>query len=256
VLLEIKELSKHFGGLAAVSDMNMVVNKSEIVGLIGPNGAGKTTIFNLITGVHKADKGQVLFNGRDITRYMPHHVAESGIGRTFQLNPLFPDFTVLENVIASFCVRPRTSFINTYFNTLVYRRNEAYILEQSLEILKLVGLDKVRYELAKNQPHGYQKMLGMARALAVKPELLLLDEPIAGMNPDEIDHTMTAIRKTQNQGVTILLVEHNMKILELCNRVVVISFGHKIAEGTPKEIKENPEVIRAYLGSEQRTSAT
>ena len=141
--------------------------------------------------------------GEDITGKKPHQVAELGIGRTFQLNPLFGDFTVLQNVSASFYLHPRSSLLDIYFNTATYRRNEAYILEQSLEILKLVGLDKVKDELAKNLPHGYQKMLGMARALAVKPKLLLLDEPIAGMNPDEIDFTMTAIRKTQQQGVTI-----------------------------------------------------
>jgi branched-chain amino acid transport system ATP-binding protein len=139
--------------------------------------------------------------------------------------------------------------LDTFFNTSIYRKNEADILEQSLEILKLVGLYKVKDELAKNQPHGYQKMLGVARALAIKPSLLLLDEPIAGMNPDEIDNTIEAIKRTSQLGVTIILVEHNMKILEICDRVVVINFGQKIVEGSPQEIKVNPEVIKAYLGS-------
>jgi len=250
MLLEIKGLTKQFGGLTAVNQFDMSVNKGEIVGLIGPNGAGKTTLFNLITSVIRLTKGQIIFEGKNITGKKPHVIAELGIGRTFQLNPLFADFTVLQNVSASFHLRPRSSLIDIYFNTATYRRNEAHILEQSLEILRLVGLDKVKHELAKNLPHGYQKMLGMGRALAVKPKLLLLDEPLAGMNPDEIDFTMRAIRKTQQEGMTFVVVEHNMQIMDLCDRVVVISFGQKIAEGLPKEVRENKDVIRAYFGGE------
>lgn len=248
MLLEISGLTKYFGGLLAVSELDMHVNEGEIVGLIGPNGAGKTTIFNLITGVFPLTKGRVVFNATDITGKKPHQIAELGIGRTFQLNPLFADFSVMENVVASFHLRPKSSWLDTYFNTATYRRNEAYILEQSLEILKLVGLEKVKDELAKNLPHGYQKMLGIARALATKPKLLLLDEPIAGMNPEEIDFTLTNIRRTQQQGVTFLIVEHNMQILDLCNRVVVISFGRKLCEGLPQEVRQNKEVIQAYFG--------
>jgi branched-chain amino acid transport system ATP-binding protein len=250
MFLEIKGLTKQFGGLTAVNRFDMYVHEGEIVGLIGPNGAGKTTLFNLITGVLRPTKGKVIFNGEDITGKKAHIVAQRGIGRTFQLNPLFANFTVLENVSASFHLHPRSSLFDVYFNTGTYRRNEAYILEQSLEILKLVGLEKVKDELAKNLPHGYQKMLGIARALAVKPKLLLLDEPIAGMNPDEIDFTMTGIRKTQQQGTTIVVVEHNMLIMNLCDRVVVINFGQKIAEGTPEEVRKNTEVIQAYFGGE------
>jgi len=248
MLLEIRGLTKYFGGLAAVSQLDFHVNKGEISGLIGPNGAGKTTVFNLITGVFPPTTGRVTFDGIDVTGKKPHVIAELGIGRTFQLNPLFADFTVLENVSASFHLRPKSSWLDAYFNTATYRRNEAYILEQSLEILQLVGLDKVKDELAKNLPHGYQKMLGIARALATKPKLLLLDEPIAGMNPDEIDFTLTNIRRTQQQGVTFLIVEHNMQILDLCDRVVVINFGQKITEGLPQEVRKNKEVIQAYFG--------
>lgn len=250
MLLEISGLTKYFGGLAAVSQFDMHVNEGEIAGLIGPNGAGKTTLFNLVTGVLRPTRGKVMFDGNDITNKKPHQVAELGIGRTFQLNPLFANFTVLQNVSASFHLHPRSSLLDIYFNTATYRNNEAYILEQSLEILKLVGLDGVKDELAKNLPHGYQKMLGIARALAVKPKLLLLDEPIAGMNPDEIDFTMTGIRKTRQQGTTIVVVEHNMRIMDLCDRVVVINFGKKITEGLPKEVRENQEVIQAYFGGE------
>jgi branched-chain amino acid transport system ATP-binding protein len=249
-LLEIKGLTKHFGGLAAVSQFEMCVNQGEIVGLIGPNGAGKTTVFNLITGVYPPTKGRVVYDGTEITGKKPHKVAELGIGRTFQLNPLFGGFTVLQNVSASFHLHPRSSLLNIYFNTATYRRNEAYISEQSLEILRLVGLDKVKDELAKNLPHGYQKMLGVARALATRPKLLLLDEPLAGMNPSEIDFTLMNIKKTRQQGVTVLIVEHNMQILDLCDRVVVISFGQKICEGLPREVRENKDVISAYFGGE------
>jgi branched-chain amino acid transport system ATP-binding protein len=226
----------------------MDVNEGEIVGLIGPNGAGKTTVFNLITGVYPPTGGKVIYNGKEITGRKPHKVAELGIGRTFQLNPLFAEFTVLQNVSASFHLHPRSSLLDIYFNTATYRRNEVYILEQSLEILRLVGLEHMKDELARNLPHGYQKMLGVARALATRPKLLLLDEPLAGMNPSEIDFTLTNIRKTQQQGVTVLIVEHNMQILDLCDRVVVISFGQKICEGLPREVRENQEVITAYLG--------
>jgi branched-chain amino acid transport system ATP-binding protein len=250
MLLEISGLTKYFGGLAAVSQLDMQVTKGEIVGLIGPNGAGKTTVFNLITGFLQPTKGKVVFDGENITGKKPHVIAALGIGRTFQLTPLFADFTVLENIVASFHLRPKSSLLATYFNTATYRRNEAYILEQSRDILGLVGLDIVKDELANNLPHGYQKMLGMARALAIRPRLLLLDEPLAGMNPDEIDFTMAAIRKTQQQGMTIVMVEHNMKVMDLCDRVIVINFGHKIAEGLPDEVRKNEEVTRAYFGGE------
>jgi len=231
-----------------VNQFDMSVARGEIVGLIGPNGAGKTTVFNLITGVYPPSQGRVIYDGADITGKKPHKVAELGIGRTFQLNPLFGGFTVLQNVSASFHLHPRSSLLDIYFNTATYRRNEAYILGQSLEILRLVGLDKMKDELARNLPHGYQKLLGVARALATRPQLLLLDEPLGGMNPSEIEFTLRNIRKTKEQGVTILIVEHNMQILELCDRVVVISFGQKICEGIPREVRENKDVILAYFG--------
>jgi len=250
MLLETRKLTKQFGGLTAVSDFDIGVKQGEIVGLIGPNGAGKSTMFNLVTGVFPITSGEVLYDGKNITGKKPHQVAALGIGRTFQLNPLFADFTVLENVSASFHLHPKSSLFDIYFNTRTYRKNEAYITEQSLDILTLVGLDRVKDELARNLPHGYQKMLGVARALATRPKLLLLDEPLGGMNPSEIDFTLNSIRKTRDQGVTVLLVEHNMQILELCDRVVVISFGNKICEGTPREVREDKAVIRAYFGGE------
>jgi branched-chain amino acid transport system ATP-binding protein len=248
MLLEIKTITKYFGGLSAVDHFDMHVSQGEIVGLIGPNGAGKTTLFNLITGVFRVNSGYVIFDAKDITRKRPHQVAALGIGRTFQLNPLFADFTVLQNVSSSFHLHPHSSLFDIYFNTAKYRKNEAYIQQRSVEILQLVGLEKVKDELARNLPHGYQKMLGVARALATQPKLLLLDEPLGGMNPSEIEYSLNTIRKMREQGVTVLIVEHNMQILDLCDRVVVISFGQKICEGLPQEVRENKEVIAAYFG--------
>lgn len=253
MLLKTSGLSKYFGGLAAVSQVDMYANEGEIVGLIGPNGAGKTTLFNLVTGFLRPSQGKVIFDGEDITGQKPHLIVRRGVARTFQLNPLLADFTTLQNVLASFHLYPRSSLWDAFLNTPMYRRNEKQVLDQSLDILQLVGLDKVKDELAKNLPQGHQKMLGIARALAAKPKLLLLDEPIGGMSPEEVNFTITAIRKTQQKGVTILLVEHNMRIMDLCERVVVMNFGQKIAEGLPKEVKENKDVIQAYFGSEYVT---
>ena len=248
MLLEIEGLVKNFGGLTAVNNFGMTVEKGKIVGLIGPNGAGKTTIFNLITGVERPNGGKITFDGKDITGNKPHYAASCGIGRTFQLTPLFADFTTLQNVVASVYLHPRSNFWNTFFNTPAYRRNEAYALEQSHKILDLVGLNSVKNEYAKNLPHGYQKMLGVARALAVQPKLLMLDEPLGGMNPDEIIFAMKIMEKIRQEGMTILAIEHNMQILDLCNHVVVINFGQKIADGSVEEIRNNPNVIEAYLG--------
>jgi branched-chain amino acid transport system ATP-binding protein len=193
--------------------------------------------------------GKITFNGIDITEKRPHEVAELGIGRTFQLNPLFSDFTVLENVVASFHLRPKSSLLGTLFNTSTYRRNEANIREQSLEILNLLGLDKVRNEFGKHLPHGHRLILGIARALAVKPKLLLLDEPTRGMSLEEIDLALGAIERVCQEGVTIVLVEHNMEVIDFCDKVIVMNFGKKIAEGPVDQVRKNEEVIKAYLGS-------
>ena len=250
MLLEICGLTKNFGGLVAVNQFSMSVGEGQIVGLIGPNGAGKTTIFNLITGVIRASAGKVEFDGRDVTGKSPHAIARAGIGRTFQLTPLFTDFTTLENVVASYYLHPRSGFWDAFFNTSTYRRNEAYVLAKSLEILSLVGLGRVKDERAKNLAHGFQKMLGIARALAVQPRLLMLDEPLGGMNTDEIGFTMDIMAKLRREGMTILVIEHNMQIMDLCDHVVVINFGQKICEGTVGEVRNNPEVIKAYLGEQ------
>jgi branched-chain amino acid transport system ATP-binding protein len=250
VLLDIHDLTKNFGGLIAVNQFNISVGENQIVALIGPNGAGKTTVFNLITGVIKPTSGRVEFDGKNVTGKPPHVLAKLGIGRTFQLTPLFTEFSTLDNVIASYYLHPRSGFWESFFNTPNYRHNEEFALAESLSILELVGLSKVKDEKAKNLSHGYQKMLGIARALAVQPRLLMLDEPLGGMNTDEISFTMEIMSKVRSQGVTILVIEHNMQILDLCDQVVAINFGQKIGEGTVNEVRANPEVIKAYLGEQ------
>ncbi len=248
MLLETINLHKRFGGLTVINDINLTVNEGEILGLIGPNGAGKSTFFNLVTGVLSPTSGKIIYDGKDITYAKPHQVAAMGIGRSFQLNPLFGDFTVFENVTAAHYLHPKSSILDVYFNTKKYRENEKFIIKSTEEILDMLDLLHVRNELAKNLPHGYQKMLGVARAIATKPKLLMLDEPLGGMNPEEITFSIDIIRKLNSNGLTVLIVEHNMQILDLCDRVFVISFGEKICEGTPGEVRCNDNVIKTYFG--------
>lgn len=251
MLLKTTRLSKHFGGLTAVSEFDMSVDDGQIVGLIGPNGAGKTTILNLISGFLRVTRGNIMFDGKNITGKKPHLLARMGIGRTFQISPLFGEFTTFKNIVASFYLSADSSLLGSVFNTPGYRKKEEYILHQAEENLQLVGLAKVRDELAKNLPHGYQKVLDLARALAVRPKLLLLDEPIGGMSSEEIDLALKAIDKVRSQGTTILLVEHNMAVvMSLCDRIIVVNYGEKIAEGSPEEVRKNKDVIRAYFGGE------
>ena len=247
-LLEVKNLSIMFGGLCAVDNFNLEVEKGELIAIIGPNGAGKSTFFNLITGVHTPTSGHIIYGGKDITKAKPHQVAKMGIGRTFQLNPLFGDFTVFENVTAAYHMRPHSTIGQVFFNTKTYQENEKYIAKSADEILEFLGLSHVRNELAKNLPHGYQKILGVARALATKPKLLLLDEPLGGMNPEEIAFSIKAISNMRDKGITVLVVEHNMQILDILDSVTVISFGEKIFEGTPEGMRQDPTVIKTYFG--------
>jgi len=250
MLLETRKLTKHFGGLAAVQDLNMIVNQGEILGLMGPNGAGKTTVFNLITGFLQPSSGTVLLEGREIGGKKPHLIAKLGIGRTFQFAYLFPDFTVLENVVASFHLYPKCNVWEGLLSTRSYRRKEEKIFSEAMEILRLTGLEKQKDILGKNLPHGPQKLLTMARALAIRPKLLLLDEPIGGMHYDEVNLAISVIERIRSQGITVVLVEHNMRLMRLCERITVINFGKKIAEGTYEEIKRHKEVMKAYFGQE------
>ena len=252
MLLETKALTKVFGGLTAVSELDFSIAPGEIVGIIGPNGAGKTTVFNLITGVLRPTAGRVYFDGADITGKKPHVTAKLGIGRTFQIASLFADFTVLENVVAAFHLTPNSGFWESLLNTPGYRRKENGKTEKALEILHLLGLEGIRDERAKNLPHGFQKMLGVARALAVNPRLLLLDEPVAGMTHEEITFALDVFSRLRtDRNMTILLVEHNMEIMELCDHLIVLNFGTKIAECTPEEARCNIDVQQAYFGSDE-----
>lgn len=252
-LLELNKISKFFGGLAAINGLDMEVNQGEIVGLIGPNGAGKTTTFNVITGELRPNEGSVIFEGRDISGLRPNRIAKLGIVRTFQLVTLFPGYTVLENVLVGLHLRSNIGFVQAMLNTHSNRRKELSLLDQAMEVLNFMGLLGMRDELAENMPHGLQRTLGVAIGLAAKPKVLLLDEPLTAMNPQETSEMIKTIRKIRDRnGTTIVVVEHNMRaVMALCERIVVINFGTKIVEGPPDEIKENKEVIEAYLGREE-----
>lgn len=248
-MLEIKGLTKYFGGLAAVNNLDMTVNQGEIVGLIGPNGAGKTTVFNLITGSISPTKGQIMFEQADITGQSTHSIAAKGVVRTFQQTALLPDLTVLQNILVSCYLHPKAGVWEAIFNLPSCRKKEQYTFGQVMGILHFLGLNSVRDELARNLPHGHQRLLGIAIALSAHPKLLLLDEPLSGMNAAEVSQSLMLINMIRLAGTTILLVEHNMRaVVKLCNKIVVLNFGRKISEGLPQEVKRNKDVIEAYLG--------
>lgn len=253
-MLEIRKMNKHFGGLAAISNFDLNIKQGELVGLIGPNGAGKTTTFNLITGFIKPNSGKIIFEGKDITGQKPHSVAKEGIVRTFQATDLFQDFTVLQNITAACHLKPKVGLWDV-LHLPNSRRKEAEILNRALEIIEFAGLDSVKDVTASNLPHRHKRILGIAIALATEPKLLLLDEPVSGMNADEVIEASTFINRIWERGTTILLIEHNMRVaMSLCQRIAVLSFGKKIAEGSPEEIKKNPQVIEAYLGTSQNVA--
>ena len=250
-LLEIRSLTKYFGGLAAVNDLNMDVNESEILGLIGPNGAGKTTLFNLINGFFPSTGGEIRFKGEVISGLKAHEIAKKGIGRTFQQSVLFMESRVLENVFTGFHLNYRTGILSQFLHTRQARKESREIQQKAFEILDFLGLASLKDELAKNLPHGHQRVLGVSVALACKPKLLLLDEPVTGMNPQETENMIDIIGQLRERGITIVVVEHDMKaVMSLCDRIVVLNYGKKISEGPPEEIQENKEVIEAYLGRE------
>ncbi|MCL1981010.1 MAG: ABC transporter ATP-binding protein [Proteobacteria bacterium] len=233
-LLEIRNVSKRFGGLAASSDISFTIQKGEILGLIGPNGAGKTTLFNIVDGFYPPTKGQVLFKGQVISGLKPHQICKLGLARTFQVVKPLQRMSVLDNVIASAFLRAK---------------NKAEAVEIAMETLRFTGLDEDQDVISRGLPLGKRKKLEIARALATGPELLLLDESFAGLNHSELNESIEIIKNIKARGITIMIIEHHMKvIMSISDRIVVINYGQKIAEGTPQEIRNNPLVVEAYLG--------
>jgi branched-chain amino acid transport system ATP-binding protein len=249
-ILVAENVRKEFGGLVAVSDLDFTIPERSIVSLIGPNGAGKTTFFNMLTGVYKPTSGRILFDGTDVTGKPPHAITKLGIGRTFQNIRLFPQMTAIENVLVGMHSRLRGGILGSIFGTPRVRREEREAHDNARVLLRYAGLGRVDDELAENLSYGDQRRLELARALATEPKLLLLDEPTAGMNPQETATFTDFLAKLRGERpITILLIEHDMKVvMGISERVTVLDYGEKIAEGTPGEIQSNERVIEAYLG--------
>lgn len=251
-LLDVQHLTKHFGGLTAVGDVTLELNEGELVGLIGPNGAGKTTLFNLLTGVYEPSEGTVTLDGHLLNGQPPYKIASLGLGRTFQNIRLFKDLTVLDNVLIAFGNHHKQHVAASLFRLPAYYKNEKELTAKALELLKIFDLDGDADTLAKNLAYGQQRRLEIVRALATEPKILFLDEPAAGMNPQETAELTDLIRRIKNEfNITIMLIEHDMSlVMEVTERIYVLEYGCLIAHGTPDEIKNNKRVIEAYLGGE------
>ncbi len=254
-LLEVKNMTHYFGGLRAVYNFNLAIEKGEIRGLIGPNGAGKTTIFNLITGIYKPTEGSVTLEGENLVGLQPYQIAAKGIGRTFQNLQLWRHMSVIDHVKLAQYSKIRYGLVGAFFGTPLRQRQEREIEERALELLELVGIRHLADQIVTNLPYGAQRRVEMARALATDPKILFLDEPTVGMNPEELKEMMEIIRHVhQKLGLAIFLIEHRMKVvMDLCERIQTLVFGEVVAEGTPDEIRNNPIVIEAYLGKEIET---
>ncbi len=252
VLLKTEGISKVFGGLKAVSSFDLYIRRGELIGLIGPNGAGKTTAFNLLTGVYQPTTGDIVFDGKSVVGKKPYQITQSGIARTFQNIRLFSELSVLDNEKIAYHSHVKYSIMEAVLRAGRYFKEEEEIEQKAIEFLKIFKLEDKKDEIAKNLPYGQQRRLEIARALAARPKLLLLDEPAAGMNPQETQDLMAMIRWIRRDfGLTILLIEHDMSlVMGICERIYVLEYGSIIASGTPSEIKNHPEVIRAYLGEE------
>ena len=251
--LQVRNMSHDFGGLRAVRSYNLEAGEGQIRGLIGPNGAGKTTVFNLISGIYQPTEGEILLNGKRINGLPPHRIASMGVSRTFQNLLLWRHMTVLEHVKLARYSKIRYGLLGAFFGTPAHHREEAEIEEKALGLLEMMGIRRLADQVVLNLPYGAQRRVEMARALATEPRILLLDEPTAGMNPEELVQIMEIIRRVHGElGLSILLIEHRMKVvMELCETIQTLHFGALIAEGTPEEIQNDPRVIDAYLGRER-----
>lgn len=251
-LLEVKHLTKHFGGLTAVGDVTLELDKGELVGLIGPNGAGKSTLFNLLTGVYEPSEGTITLDGNELNGKEPYTIAGLGLGRTFQNIRLFKDLTVLDNVLIAFGNHQNPHIWASLFRLPLYYKKEEEYKQKALDLLKIFSLEEYADTLAKNLAYGQQRLLEIVRALAMQPKILFLDEPAAGMNPQETAELTALIRKIKEEfNITVMLIEHDMSlVMEVTERIYVLEYGRLIAHGTPEEIRTNKRVIEAYLGGE------
>jgi branched-chain amino acid transport system ATP-binding protein len=255
-VLEVDAVTLRFGGLVALDDVTFHIAEGEILGLIGPNGAGKTTCFNAVTGVYRPTSGDIRFNGQSITGMKRHKITQMGVARTFQNIRLFKAMTALENVMVGADANHKTGMINALFRLPRHRQEEEAAYERAMELLRFMGIHRHADELAANLSYGDQRRLEIARAMATEPKLICLDEPAAGFNPAEKATLMDLIRKVRDQGYTVLLIEHDMRlVMGVTDRIVVLEFGRKIAEGKPAEIRDNPAVIAAYLGVDEEDAS-